>query len=400
LPLFFIPSPHAFYYVDVMTCEANIYLDHAAGTFVLPEVQEQINKILNDEVVNPSSIHARGRLTAALLDSARQDTAGVIGAKPGEIIFTSGGTEANNLAIFGLAHAQKNKGKHILSCQTEHPSVLASLKQLENEGFRVSYLSTNSHGEIDLDNLAASISDETILISLMWINNETGLIHPIEEIGGIAKDHDIRFHCDAVQALGHIPIQTDKLPVDALTFSGHKIGAPAGIGVLYLRKGIVLQHQSYGGNQENNLRAGTQNVIGAQSFSRAAQYFQDHFEMNKNKFQTQMTGLREKLKRIPGIQFNRGGSLYSDHILNCSFQQVDGEALFIRLDMRKIAVSNGSACSSGSQAPSHVLTSLGMEESLAQASLRISLGINTSESEIEQFCKELNSIINSIKSAL
>lgn len=394
---FFIPSWHAFYYVRTMTMSDTIYLDHAAGTFVLPEVSNQIKNSLADKITNPSSIHSDGRYAASILDSARRDCSSVIGCQANEIIFTSGGTEANNLAIVGLANAHQNRGKHIISCTTEHASVLASLEQLENDGFQVSYLSVDSNGEIDLEELNSTITSDTILISLMWINNETGLINPIKEIADIASKHDITMHCDAVQTLGHIEIQCSSLMVDAMTFSGHKIGTPAGIGVLYLREGTTLDSLSFGGNQENNLRAGTQNLLGSVAFATAATYQQDHLVQHKSQFESHMDKLINGLKKIPGIHFNRNGNRYSPHILNCSFDNVDGEALFIRLDMSRIAVSNGSACSSGSQSPSHVLRAMGIKDALAQASLRISLGIQTTDDEISRFVNELETIILAIR---
>lgn len=375
----------------------SIYLDHAAGTFLLPEVRNFISRWLDEQTGNPSSIHAIGRQTAGRLDFARQGVAAALHCKPSEIIFTSGGSEANNLAILGLAHAHADQGKHLITCRTEHPSVLESFRLLEQEGFTVTYLASDSHGQIDLETLKASITKETTLISLMWVNNETGLIHPIQEIANIAEENGVRFHCDAVQALGHFPIQANKLNVDTLSFSGHKIGAPAGIGVLYLRKGTSLIKSSYGGNQENNQRAGTQNILGALTLAQAMGYQHNHLEAHRQHFETLKKHLQEHLQHIPGIQINQGADTYSPHILNCSFYNVDGETLFIRLDMSDIAVSNGSACSSGSQAPSHVLTALGMERSLAQASLRISLGIQTTLADIDLFCDKLETIIHSIQ---
>ncbi len=375
----------------------NIYLDHAAGTFLLPEVCEYLSTWLSAKTANPSSIHKEGRLAAAALDSARQMIAESIGAKPSEIIFTSGGTEANNLAILGGAYSLKGKGNHVLTCKTEHPSILESFKQLEKDGFRVTYLVPDSHGQIDLDELKASMGTDTILVSLMWVNNETGLLHPIAEIAQISREQGVQFHCDSVQALGHFPIRVDKLPVDSLSFSGHKIGAPAGIGVLYLRKGTSLTQINHGGSQESNFRGGTQNHMGAQAFAHALRHHQEHLVRYTTYFTELMDHLLRRLTPMPGIQINRGGKNYTPNIVNCSFQRIDGEALFIRLDMKNLAVSNGSACSSGSQAPSHVLTALGFTESLAQASLRISLGIQTTKQEIDGFCDELEQIILSIQ---
>ncbi len=392
-----ISSGTAFDYVRTMIQANSIYLDHAAGTALLPQVKQALVGWLAEPLFNPSSIHAQGRKSAATLETARLDTARILGCKPSEIIFTSGGTEANNLAILGLAHAHIHKGRHLITCQTEHPSVLETFKQLEQQGFEVSYLQVNSNGQIDLAELQATLTETTTLISLMWVNNETGLIHPITEISKIARKNGILFHCDAVQALGHIPIQVDHLKLDALSCSGHKIGTPAGIGVLYLRKGTPLKGQNHGGDQEHNQRAGTQNTLGARSFALALGFHQANIQISHQHFEVLSTYLSQRLSTIPGIRINHKIEDHASHILNCSFHDVDGEALFIRLDMANMAVSNGSACSSGSQAPSHVLTAMGLKDSLAQASLRISLGLETTQSEIDLFCDELERIINSIK---
>jgi len=375
----------------------NIYLDNAAATFLLPVVRDHIAQWVSERIANPSSIHGAGRSAASLLDNARQETASVLGCQAGEIIFTSGGTEANNLAISGMAESLHEQGRHIITCQTEHPSVLESCKRLESKGFEVTYLSTDSLGRIDLDELRNSITDRTILISLMWVNNETGLIHPVRTIAGIAEEHGVKFHCDAAQALGHLPFRADEISLDAMTFSAHKIGAPGGLGVLYLRKGSSLQKQIQGGSQEGNHRAGTQNVLGASAFAKAVRFHFDHFREHDEHFKTLLERLQQRLSKIPGVQINRGNADYSPHILNCSCHAVDGEALFIRLDMQNISVSNGAACSSGSQTPSHVLSALGINDSLAQASLRISPGVDTHLTEIDRFCDDLEDIIRMIR---
>jgi len=379
-----------------MKHENQIYLDHAAGTFLLPEVKESIGQYLGSESANPSSIHTSGRKAAAELDKARQDIARVLDCKPSEIIFTSGGTEANNLAIRGLALGHPERGRHIITCETEHASVLANMAQLELEGYRITTLNLDVHGQVDLEELEAHFCDDTCLVSLMWVNNEIGIIHPIQKIAQLTQSRGIPFHCDAVQAMGHLSIDVNETLVDALTLSGHKIGCPAGVGVLYLRKGTTLQPLSQGGSQENNLRGGTQNLLGAISLSTAMRYHQGHLKENRNHFTHLQDHLLGRLENIPGIQINRGENPYSPHIISCSIHNVDGEALFIRLDMSHINVSNGSACTSGSQAPSHVLTSLGFERSLAKATLRISLGIQTTLAELDHFCDELDLIVHSI----
>ncbi len=374
-----------------------IFLDHAAGTFLLPEVKTSLESWLESQVINPSSIHAAGRESAAVLDASRRSIARSLVCKPAEIIFTSGGTEANNLAIMGCAKAMGEKGRHIITCATEHPSVVESCRQLESAGFEVTYLAVDTNGDINQDLLKSQIRNDTILLSLMWTNNETGLNHPIKQITKISRDAGIHFHCDAVQAIGHKTINLDTLGVDSLSFSGHKLGTPAGIGALYLRKGATVQSGSYGGSQEQNLRAGTPNHLGARALARAVEVHVDRIEQTEQHYSKLLKKLQAQLQTIPGIQINRGGNSYTGHILNCSFKNIDGETLFIRLDMKNIAVSNGAACSSGSQAPSHVLTALGLEKNLAQASLRISMGVETTEQEIDVFCQELEHIIRSIQ---
>lgn len=386
-----------FDYVRAMSRTNSIYLDHAAGTWLLPQIQSDLAEWAGEIDGNPSSIHAAGRNAAKILDKARMDIAHSIGAKGSEILFTSGGTEANNLALLGLAQANQSRGSHIISCATEHPSTIESLKYLENAGFSISYLPVDANGDIDLQELAHAINDETILISLMWVNNETGLIHSLEEIVRIAHSHDILVHSDAVQAVGHLPIRVDNIAVDALSLSGHKLGTPAGIGCLYLRKGTALAPLSQGGSQENNLRAGTQNLLGARALAHAITHHQDNIESQMQHYEALNKRLHQHLGSIPMLQNNRGGDAYSPHINSFSVVNVDGEALFIRLDMKNICVSNGSACSSGSQTPSHVLTAMGFDKDLAQASLRISFGLETTPDEVDAFCEELVNILKSLQ---
>ncbi|NQV41530.1 MAG: cysteine desulfurase [Candidatus Marinimicrobia bacterium] len=373
-----------------------IYLDHASGTTLLPEVKSCISDWLESGMTNPSSIHQEGRRSAAGLDEARTIIAKVLGCKPSEILFTSGGTEANNLAILGGVDVLKEKGRHIITCATEHPSVLESYKSLEKSGFQITYLKCDSNGDVDPEAFRASITEDTILASFMWVNNETGLVHPVETLAQIANDYEVKFHCDVVQAFGHFPINMENSGIDSLALSGHKLGAPAGIGALYVRKGHAISRTSFGGSQEQNVRAGTQNHMGAKALAIAMDYHLAHIDTLHKKYSDLLDYLQGHLQAMPGIQVNRQGKQYSPNILSCSFKHVDGEALFIRLDMKNIAVSNGAACSSGSQAPSHVLTALGLDENTAQASLRISMGIKTTKQEIDDFCRELEQIVTSI----
>jgi len=374
-----------------------IYLDHAAGTFLLPGVSKLIHEFADSLTGNPSSIHGQGRLAHKQLDRSRRSIAHNLGAKHGEIVFTSGGTEANNLALKGLANSPGAPGKHIISCATEHPSTLESLVALERDGFEISNLPVDASGQIKGSDLKQAMRPDTALITVMWINNETGLIHPIEELGTIARSAGVPFHCDAVQAAGHETIDLSRLPVAAMSFSGHKMGAPAGTGVLFLRKGTALQVQSHGGSQENNLRGGTPNVLGALSFAKALEIQTDQLLKHQDQLIRLNKRLQDKLSEVPGLRLNRQGRHYAPHILNCSISDVDGEAMFIRLDMLNIAVSNGSACTSGSQTPSHVLSALGFNKELAQATIRVSLSYSTTEKEIDLFCQALAEIVLSIK---
>ncbi len=373
------------------------YLDHAAGTFLLPEVADLVRDFSESALANPSSIHARGRAANMLLDQARRSISSNLGTRPGEILFTSGGTEANNLALKGLAQAGRGRGNHIISCGTEHPSVVESLKSLEQSGYEVSILPLDRFGQLDLSEVEAAIRPTTILISFMWVNNETGLIHPVEALGELARTRGIPFHSDAVQAVGHLPIDLSELPIDALSISGHKLGAPAGIGVLYLRKGTALAVQSHGGSQENSLRGGTQNLLGALAMAKAMKIQCESLDSHSAHFNKLSKLLLKKLGSMPHVHINRTEAEYSPHIVNCSVGHVDGEAMFIRLDLDQVAVSNGSACTSGSQAPSHVLTALGFDKARAQASIRISLGLTTTPQEIELFSEKLEQIIRSIE---
>lgn len=374
----------------------SIYLDHASGTHLLPEVKTSMAEWFQTGYVNPSSIHQSGRESAKCLDEARFTIAGILGAKPGEILFTSGATEANNLAVLGAAEALKDQGDHLITCVTEHPSVLESFRSLESQGFRVTYLDVDQHGDVDPETFRSAISNQTILASMMWTNNETGLVHPIVELVEIARSHGVRFHCDGVQAFGHEPIQVTNIPFDSLALSGHKLGAPAGIGMLYLKKGHAVSRHSFGGSQEQSIRAGTQNHIGAVALATAMSYHDTNLSVNARHYSDLMDHLIVQISDLPGIQINRSGNAYTPHILSCSFNNIDGEALFIRLDMKHVAVSNGAACSSGSQAPSHVLTAMGFDQRLAQASIRISLGVDTTQQDIDDFCEHLRDILLSL----
>ncbi len=364
-----------------------IYLDNHATTPVDPRVTEAMLPYFTESFGNPaSSNHAFGWEAAAAVDEARIQIARLIqAASPGEIVFTSGGTESDNLAIKGVAEYYHNKGDHIITCATEHKAVLDSCKSLERKGFRVSYLAVDRHGGFDLDRLSATIDDRTILISFMAANNEVGTIHPIEDIGRIAKKHSVLFHCDAVQAVGKIPLNVESMGIDLLSLSAHKIYGPKGVGALYVRARnprVRLQPIIEGGGHEKGMRSGTLNVPGIMGLGMACELASKEMLQER----VRLTRLREKLKE--GI-FSKLEEVYlnghpSDRLpgnLNLSFAHVEGESLLMGL--KEIAVSTGSACTSTNLEPSHVLRALGVSPRLAHASLRFGLGRFNTDEEVE-----------------
>jgi cysteine desulfurase len=364
-----------------------IYLDNHATTPVDPRVTEAMLPYFTESFGNPaSSNHAFGWEAAAAVDEARIQIARLIqAASPGEIVFTSGGTESDNLAIKGVAEYYHNKGDHIITCATEHKAVLDSCKSLERKGFRVSYLAVDRHGGFDLDRLSATIDDRTILISFMAANNEVGTIHPIEDIGRIAKKHSVLFHCDAVQAVGKIPLNVESMGIDLLSLSAHKIYGPKGVGALYVRARnprVRLQPIIEGGGHEKGMRSGTLNVPGIMGLGIACELASKEMLQER----VRLTRLREKLKE--GI-FSKLEEVYlnghpSDRLpgnLNLSFAHVEGESLLMGL--KEIAVSTGSACTTTNLEPSHVLRALGVSPRLAHASLRFGLGRFNTDEEVE-----------------
>ncbi|MCF7842450.1 MAG: cysteine desulfurase, partial [Lentisphaeria bacterium] len=334
---------------------------------------------------NPSSIYTSGRLAKYELTRARDELAEVLGVPGNELIFTSGGTESDNLAIKGLALANQHKGRHIITSQVEHKAVLDSCQRLQEWGFEVTYLPTDKWGLVDPETLQFALRPDTILVSLIWVNNELGSINSITELGKMVQEHGALFHTDAVQALGKLPIVCRDLPVDAMSVSGHKIYGPKGVGALWLRKGTALQPLIEGGSQESNLRGGTENLPGIVGFSTAAQLIEQERETRVADEQVLMTELSHALDDIPGIRLNTHPELRAPNILNISIPHVDGESLFINLDLAGVAVSNGSACTSGAQQPSGVLTAIGVPDDLARATIRISIGRDTTRETLERF---------------
>lgn len=376
-----------------------IYLDHAATTPVHPEVIETFTTALQEVYGNPSSIHGQGRTARKALDDARKVLAQSIGAKPAEIIFTSGGTEANNTALFGVAEAMKAKGNHIITTNIEHHAVLNTCQQLKQLGFSLTILEADENGRIDSDQVAAALTDETILVSVMYGNNEVGTIQPIAEIGQLVKNHQAIFHTDAVQAYGVTPIQVAELGVDLLSVSAHKLNGPKGIGFLYAKANTALTPFMYGGEQERKRRAGTENVPAIVAFQKAVEIAEATMEETKERYKTFEACLVEKLQaHHVQLKINAENAVRLPHITNISFQGMDIESFLVNLDMAGISVSSGSACTAGSLDPSHVLTAMyGKAAPELRNSVRFSYGYGLTTVEIENAAEKTATIITRLR---
>ena len=371
-----------------------IYLDNAATTPTDSRVLNAMLPYFTDGYGNPSSLHAFGQEAKHAVEEARNIIAGFIGANPEEIIFTSGGTESNNFTIKGIAYARRDKGNHIITSKIEHHAVLEPLHFLEKQGFEVTYLPVDEYGLVDPDDVEKAITERTILISLMHANNEIGTIQPISEIGKLARRREIYFHTDAVQTFGHLPINVDELNVDLLSASGHKLYGPKGVGILYVRKGVRISPFMHGGDQEQGRRATTHNVPGIVGFGKAVQLAKE--EMGREI--EQLTFLRDTLIKgiLDGIELSRLNGHPKQRLpnnVNVSISYVEGESMLLNLDMEGIACSTGSACTSSSLEPSHVLAAIGIPRELAHGSLRFSLGRQTSEDDIGYVLSVLPGIV-------
>jgi cysteine desulfurase len=375
-----------------------IYLDHAATTPVRYEVRKALVDITSQTFGNASSIHSFGQGAKRVLEESREQVASCIGAAPDELIFTSGGTESDNLAIRGTAQALKDKGNHIITTAIEHPAVLSCCKSLEEEGFEVSYVPVDSECLVDPKAIAEAIRPETILITVRAANNETGTVQPIPEIAEIARGSGVALHSDAVQAVGKIPVNVNSFGVDLLSISGHKIYGPKGIGALYVRKGTALRPLLVGGHHEKSLRPGTENVPGIAAFAMAVKLavweLPDSEPDLKSLKERLASGITEKIDAA-----HRNGSKDNSlpNILNMSFEGADGESLLLNLDLFGFAVSTGSACTSGATDPSHVLLAMGLSSQLAQSSIRFSLGRDNSEEDIDQLLHVLPDIVSRLR---
>ncbi len=375
-----------------------IYFDHSATTAVEPAVVEKMLPYFSDIFGNASSIHAFGQIAKKALDEAREFIASMLHAKPTEIIFTSSGTESDNLALKGLAWAEK-KRRHIITSVVEHHAVLRTCEYLEKKGFQVTYLPVDHTGLVAPEAVRVAITPATFLISIMHANNEVGTINPIHEIGAIAREHGCYFHCDAVQTFGKIPIDVNEIPVDFLTFSGHKIYGPKGTGVLYARKGISFEKLNHGGHHEYNHRGGTENLAGIVGLAEAARLCQASMDSEQSRIGNLRDQLFEKLQAsIPKVKLNGHPTQRLAGHLNLAFEGIEGEALLLSLDLKGIAASSGSACTSGATEPSHVLLAMGVPAVLAQSSLRFTLGRHNTRQDVDTAAEVLPEIVKRLRS--
>ena len=375
-----------------------IYLDNAATTRVRPEVAEAVLPAMRETYGNASSVHSFGREAKKAMEKARAQVAAAIGAKKEEIYFTAGGSEADNWAIKGAAHALRRKGLHIITTAIEHHAVLHTCQALEKEGFEVTYLPVDEYGLVTPEQVEAAIRPDTILVSVMAANNEIGTIEPIAEIGAVCRAHKVLFHTDAVQAVGHMPLDVAAMQIDMLSLSGHKFYAPKGVGALYIRTGVRIENLIEGGAQERSRRAGTENVPAIVGMGRAIELITA--EMAEEN--ARISGLRDRLiagilDAIPESRFNGHPTKRLPGNVNVSIRYIEGEALLLSLDMAGIAASSGSACTSGSLDPSHVLLAIGLPHEIAHGSLRLTIGRDNTQDEIDRVLEELPKIVSRLR---
>ena len=374
-----------------------IYLDHAATTAADPAVVQAMLPFFTEVYGNASSVHAFGRESRRAVEEARRQVASALGAKASEIYFTCGGSESDNWALKGAAFAMKDKGRHIITSAIEHHAVLHTCQWLKKQGFTVTYLPVDAKGRVHPEDVENAITDETILISVMTANNEVGTLQPVEAIGQIARDRGILFHTDAVQAMGAVPVDVNTLHADLLSLSGHKFYGPKGIGVMYLRSGVHLDHFMHGGAQERGQRAGTENLAGIVGLGKAITLAQERMDDN-----LRIAALRDRLQEgilsaVPDAFLNGDQEHRLPGNLNLCFPDVDGEALLLRLDLAGIAASGGSACTSGSVDPSHVLLAMGLTHDHARSSLRFSLGRDNTEADVDAVLEVLPGIVQELR---
>ena len=378
--------------------EKNIYMDNAATTKVRKEVLDEMLPYFSDNYGNPSSIYALGSRSKVAVEKAREQVADALNADKNEIFFTAGGSESDNWAIKGVALRNREKGNHIITTKIEHHAVLHTCQYLEKNGFEVTYLDVDEDGLIDLEELRSAITDKTILITIMFANNEIGTLEPIEEIGRIAKENNIIFHTDAVQAVGSIKIDVKAMNIDLLSLSGHKIYGPKGIGALYIKKGLRFDNLIEGGAQERNRRAGTENVSGIVGLGKAIELASKELVEKSERLIYLRDRLMTKIeKNIKHVRLNGHRSKRLPGNVNYSIEYIEGESILLSLDMEGIAASSGSACTSGSLDPSHVLLAIGLPHGIAHGSLRLSLGMYNTEEEVDYVVEKLAEIVDRLR---
>ena len=376
-----------------------IYLDYSATTPVKKEVLAEMLPFFTEEFGNPSSLYTLGQTSKSALIKARENVARLIGADSGEIFFTSSGTEADNWAILGVAEASKDKGRHIITSQIEHHANIRTCEYLESKGYEVTYLPVGKNGIVDPKALAEAIRDDTVLISVMTINNEIGTVQPIKELSAIAKSRNIIFHTDAVQALGNMPINVKELGIDLMSISAHKIYGPKGIGALFIKSGTSISNFMHGGAQENKRRAGTENVTGIVGFGKAAELAHSNIDGHiKRTKELRDYFIDQVTTRIPDVILNGDRKLRHPGNANFTFKYIEGESILVLLDINGISASTGSACSSGSNKPSHVITALNIPPEDMHSTIRFTIGDFTSKDDLDYVTGELCAIVEKLRS--
>ena len=375
-----------------------VYFDNSATTKIDEEVVKTMLPYLSENYGNASSIYKIGRESRKAVEEAREKVAQILGCEPIEIYFTAGGSESDNTAIKGIAHSYRQKGNHIITSKIEHPAVLETCKQLENEGFEISYISVDENGIINLEELKNAIKPTTTLISIMFANNKIGTLQPIKEIGEIARKHQLIFHTDAVQAVGNVNINVKELGIDSLSLSAHKFYGPKGVGALYVRKGVKFNKLIDGGHQEMNKRAGTENVAGIVGLGKAIELAYENLEEHNKRIKELRDYYVENIKeKIPYIKINGDMEKRLPGNSNISFKFIEGDSLLLNLDLKEICASSGSACTSGSLNPSHVLLAIGLSNEMARSSLRISIGKYNTKEEVDYLIESLVEIVNRLR---
>ncbi len=382
---------------SVTVGDKTIYMDNSATTPARKEVVEEMIPYLTENFGNPSSIYEIGKISKHAVDKARKKVADALGAEENEIYFTSGGTESDNWAIKGIAFANRNKGKHIITSSIEHHAVLHTCLWLEGQGFEVTYLPVDKYGMVTLEELKNAIRDDTILISIMLANNEIGTIQPVEEIGKIARENRIYFHTDAVQAIGHVPIDVKKMNIDLLSLSGHKFEGPKGCGALYIRKGVKIEALLHGGAQERKRRAGTENVPAIMGLGKAIELAAGEIGETDKNLLAMRERLIEGLLKIPKTHLNGHPTQRLANNVNVTFEYIEGESLLLLLNAKGIFASTGSACNSSSLEPSHVLTACGVPHEIVHGSLRLSLGRMNTEKDVDRVLEALPEIVQKLR---